>query len=179
MTEAGQSIDERGQRPNLLAWLSFSGLVVMLDQLTKWFVTSNMQLGDHIPVWPIFSWVRWHNEGAAFSMLSDGGGWQRWFFVALACGFTAFIIYELRRLQVTERFMAFVYALILGGALGNMIDRLFQGYVVDFILFYYRDWYFPAFNVADMALSCGAVLWIGYLIVESRRARQLEEVSRG
>lgn len=178
MTDSESVETQSAAGPNLLAWLSVSGLVVVLDQLSKWVVTSNMALGDHIPVWPIFSWVRWHNTGAAFSMLSDGGGWQRWFFVSLAIGFTAFIIYELRRLQIGEKFMAFVYALILGGALGNMIDRLFQGYVVDFILFYYRDWYFPAFNVADIALSCGAALWIGYLVLESRRARRLEEVSR-
>ena len=178
MSESQALESESAARPNLLAWLSFSGLVVALDQLSKWGVTTNMALGDHIPVWPIFSWVRWHNTGAAFSMLSEGGGWQRWFFVTLAIGFTAFIIYELRRLQITEKFMAFVYALILGGALGNMIDRLFHGYVVDFILFYYRDWYFPAFNVADIALSCGAALWIGYLVLEFRQERRLKKESR-
>jgi signal peptidase II len=169
MTEAFEAPTAVQDRPRLLGWLSLSALVVALDQLSKWLVTSNMQLGDQIPVWSVFSWVRWHNEGAAFSMLSDSGDWKRWFFVTLAIGFTGFIVYELRRLNVTDRFMAFVYALILGGALGNMVDRLFHGYVVDFILVHYQDWYFPAFNVADMALSCGAVLWIGFLLLEYRR----------
>jgi len=171
MTEAVEVPPVDRDRPSLLGWLSLSGVVVVLDQITKWVVASNMQLGDHIPVFAFFSWVRWHNEGAAFSMLSDSGDWKRWFFVTLAVGFTAFIVYELRQLKVNDRFMAFVYALILGGALGNMVDRLFHGYVVDFILVHYQDWYFPAFNVADIALSCGAILWIGFLLLEARRTR--------
>jgi len=160
------------QGRKLAGWLSISLLVVVLDQFTKWIVTSNLAINDHIPVWPVFSWVRWHNEGAAFSMLNDAGGWQRWFFVALAVGFTVFIIYELRRLPVSEKFMAFVYALILGGALGNLVDRLLLGHVVDFILVHYQDWYFPAFNVADIALSCGAALWIAYILLDSWRSRR-------
>jgi len=152
-------------------WLGVSALVVALDQLTKWVVSSQMALNDHIAVLPVFSWVRWHNNGAAFSMLNDAGGWQRWFFVSLAVVFTAFIIFELRRLPLSEKFMAFVYALILGGALGNMIDRLLLGHVVDFILVHYGGWYFPAFNVADIALSCGAALWIGYIVLDVWRNR--------
>jgi signal peptidase II len=104
-------------------------------------------------------------------MLSGSGGWQRWFFITLALLFTAFIVYELRRLKPTDRFMACIYALILGGALGNMVDRLLHGHVVDFILVHYRDWYFPAFNVADIALSCGAAAWIGHLLLTSWRGR--------
>lgn len=160
---------ESPTRQSRLAWLSLSGVVIVLDQLSKWVVISNLAVGDRIVVAPYFSWVRWHNDGAAFSMLAGSGGWQRWFFVSLAIAFTVFIIYELRKLPLGEKFMAFVYALILGGALGNMLDRLRLGYVVDFILVHYEDWYFPAFNVADMALSCGAVLWIGYLLLEARR----------
>lgn len=171
MSEAVDASEADQVRTGLVRWLSVSGVVVILDQLSKWVVVSNMQLGDHIPLLPVFSWVRWHNEGAAFSMLSDSGDWKRWFFVTLAIGFTAFIVYELRQLTVKDRFMAFVYSLILGGALGNMIDRLFHGYVVDFILVHYQDWYFPAFNVADIALSCGAVLWIGFLLLDARRTR--------
>ena len=171
MTEAVEVPPVDQARPSLLRWLSISGIVVVLDQLSKWVVASNMQLGDHLPVLPFFSWVRWHNEGAAFSMLSDSGDWKRWFFVTLAIGFTAFIVYELRQLKVNDRFMAFVYALILGGALGNMVDRLVYGYVVDFILVHYQDWYFPAFNIADIALSCGAMLWIGFVLLEAKRTK--------
>jgi len=153
-------------------WLAVSAIVVGLDQLTKWIVASELVVNDRIAVLPVFSWVRWHNDGAAFSMLSGGGGWQRWFFVALAVAFTGFIVYELKRLNPAEKFMACVYALILGGALGNMVDRLVRGYVVDFILVHYRDWYFPAFNVADIALCCGAAAWIGHLLLTSWRDRR-------
>lgn len=164
--------DEQSVQPGWARWLGVSAIVVVLDQLTKWWVTAVMVQGDHIPVWPIFSWVRWHNDGAAFSMLSNAGGWQRWFFVALACAFTAFIVFELRRLPSSERVMGLVYGLILGGALGNMVDRLVSGYVVDFLLVHYQDWYFPAFNVADIALSMGAALWIGTIAMDLLRQRR-------
>ena len=145
-------------------WLGVSALGIVLDQITKWYVGATLAYGERIDVLPVFSWVRWHNEGAAFSLLADGSGWQRWFFLALALGFTIFILIELRRLTPADRLMGLVYGLILGGALGNAIDRLQHGYVVDFILVHYREWYFPAFNVADICLFCGAVLWILLLI---------------
>ena len=111
-------------------------------------------------------------------MLSGGGGWQRWFFVTLAIAFTGFILYELRRLPLNDRLMAFVYTVILGGALGNMVDRLARGYVVDFLLVHYEAWYFPAFNVADIALSCGAAIWIALLLREAYRERKAAAVPR-
>ncbi|MGE0625782.1 MAG: signal peptidase II [Pseudomonadales bacterium] len=153
-------------------WLAVSALVVALDQLSKWYVSATLAYGERIDVYPVFSWVRWHNDGAAFSILSGSGGWQRWFFLALALGFTLFILYELRRLAPADRLMGLVYGLILGGALGNAIDRLLHGYVVDFILVHYREWYFPAFNVADIALSCGAALWILLLLIAFLKERQ-------
>ncbi len=153
-------------------WLGISVLVVGLDQLTKWYVSTLLDHGERIAVLPVFSWVRWHNDGAAFSMLSGSGGWQRWFFVVLAVVFTVFIVIELRRLVVTDRLMGVVYGLIMGGALGNMVDRLQHGYVVDFILLHYRDWYFPAFNVADIALFIGASLWILTLLVNYVREKK-------
>jgi signal peptidase II len=155
-------------------WLGLSALVVAVDQATKWLVASLMAHGARIEVLPVFSWVRWHNDGAAFSILSGSGGWQRWFFVGLAAAFTVFIVVELRRLPLTERLMGVVYGLILGGALGNMVDRLVHGYVVDFILLHYRDWYFPAFNVADISLFCGATLWILLMLLAFRRERRAE-----
>ena len=153
-------------------WLSLAGAVIVLDQLTKFWVISQLEYQDRIQVLPFFAWVRWHNDGAAFSFLSGAGGWQRWFFVALAVGFSIFIIYELRRLPVGDKLMGWVYALILGGALGNLIDRLHHGYVVDFILVHYQAYYFPAFNLADSALFCGAALWILLMILEYRDKKQ-------
>ena len=153
-------------------WLGLSALVVALDQLTKWYVTVTLAHGERVEVLPIFSWVRWHNDGAAFSFLAGSGGWQRWFFVALAAAFTVFIVYELRKLPAGDRLMGLVYGLILGGALGNGIDRLLHGYVVDFIRFHYDRWGFPAFNVADIALFCGASLWILLLFLEFLRERR-------
>ena len=105
------------------------------------------------------------------SFLADAGGWQRWFFVVLGLGFCAYVIRELSRLTLAERWMGLVYGLILGGALGNLYDRLLNGYVVDFILVHYEQYIFPAFNVADSALFCGVVIWIYLMIAESRAAK--------
>jgi signal peptidase II len=153
-------------------WLGVSVLVVALDQLTKWYVAATLAHGERIEVLPIFSWVRWHNDGAAFSILAGSGGWQRWFFVGLAVAFTVFIIYELRKLPTRDWLMGLVYGLILGGALGNGIDRLVHGYVVDFIRFHYDRWGFPAFNVADISLFIGASLWIGLLLLGFLKERR-------
>jgi signal peptidase II len=164
--------------PYWYRWLGIATLVALLDQLTKWYVTSTLEHGDQVAVLPVFSWVRWHNDGAAFSILSGGSGWQRWFFVGLAVAFTVFIVVELRRLPVHDRLMGVVYGLILGGALGNMIDRLVNGYVVDFILVHYRAWYFPAFNVADSALFIGASLWVLGLLVGFLKERRAAAADR-
>ncbi|MEQ8483265.1 MAG: signal peptidase II [Pseudomonadales bacterium] len=156
----------------MVRWLALAGLIAAADQLVKGWVERVLALGELVPVLPVLSWVRWHNEGAAFSILSDAAGWQRWFFVVLAVAFVAFIVYELRRLPAEHRLMGWVYGLIMGGAIGNLIDRLQHGYVVDYVLLHYGGYYFPAFNVADMALTAGAVLWIGVMIAEFRRERQ-------
>lgn len=156
-------------------WLSITALVIAADRLTKWYVAEVLALGEHVPVLPVFSWIHLQNTGAAFSMLDDAGGWQRWFFVALAIGFSIYLFYELRRVVVPanpiERFAAWGYALIMGGALGNMWDRATHGYVVDFVLVHWRDYYFPAFNVADSAITIGAGLWILSMFLESRAKR--------
>jgi len=146
-------------------WLALAAGVVALDQITKWLVVRALLEGERVPLLPVLSLVRWHNEGAAWSMLSDAGGWQRWLFVALALLFAAFVVYELRRLAPGQWLMGVVYGLLLGGALGNLIDRLLYGHVVDFVLFHYGSWSFPAFNVADSALTVGAALWIGLLLL--------------
>jgi signal peptidase II len=160
----------------LAKWLSIAALVIVFDRVTKWIVADVLALGESIPVLPVFSWVHLNNTGAAFSILEDAGGWQRWFFVLLALGFSLYLIYELRRIRVpanvVERLAAWGYTLILGGALGNMWDRAVHGFVVDFILVHYQDNYFPAFNVADSAITVGAALWILSMLMESRAARQ-------
>lgn len=155
----------------MVKWLVVAGSVWVLDQITKFAVVSNMAYRDEIVIWPIFSLVRWHNEGAAFSFLADAGGWQHWFFVVLAIGFSVYLLVELYRLKENEQSLGWVFALILGGALGNLADRLNHGYVVDFLFFHWDEHGFPAFNVADSALFCGAAFWILLMMLDYRRAK--------
>ena len=162
----------------LVGWLSLAGLIVLLDQLTKYVVVTELVLYERIQVLPFFAWVRWHNPGAAFSFLADGGGWQRWFFVVLAIGFSAYLVWELARLPRTEKVLGWVFSLILGGAVGNLIDRWLNGYVVDFILVHYQQYEFPAFNIADSSLFCGAALWIILMVIEYRQGKNSGHKSR-
>ena len=152
-----------------MGWLGLSAAIIALDQFTKKLVVDNLIYGEEQRVLPFFSWVRWHNEGAAFSFLDDAGGWQRWAFVALALGFGGYLLYELRRLNRREVAQALAFALILGGAFGNMIDRATLGYVVDFVKFFWGEYYFPAFNVADSSIFLGAVLWFWLIWRELRQ----------
>jgi signal peptidase II len=141
-------------------WYCLAALVLLLDRLSKYWVTENYALGDQSVIWPVFSLVRWHNKGAAFSFLNDAGGWQTGVFIILAIAFAAFIIREIFLLKRNEHFSGFIYAMVLGGALGNLWGRIAEGYVVDFILLHYQSYYFPAFNLADSALFVGACGWI-------------------
>ena len=143
---------------NNLVWLWLSLLVVILDQLTKIWVTASLELYQSISVLPFFNLVLVHNEGAAWSFLADAGGWQRWFLSGLAIVVSIAILVWLIRLKPQQRWLAGALALILGGALGNVIDRIMYGYVVDFIDVYYQQWHWPAFNIADSAISVGAVI---------------------
>lgn len=138
--------------------------VVLLDQGSKWFVTKTLEYGETLSVFPSFSFTLRHNSGAAFSFLTEAGGWQRWFFVGIAAVVSAIIFIWLGRLSRQDKVEALGLSLILGGALGNVIDRLFYGYVVDFILVYYKDWQYPAFNIADMAISFGVFFFIYSMI---------------
>ncbi len=152
----------------IAGWSGLALVLALLDQLSKYLVVQQLRLGEEIVVWPMFSWVRLHNSGAAFSMLAGAGGWQRWFFVLIALAFTAFLFYELRRLQPGQWLHGLAYALILGGAWGNLYDRVLHGYVVDFVLVHFRrEYFFPAFNLADAAITLGAMLWIWLLLKES------------
>ena len=148
------------EAPKWLKWLLLSGLVIVLDQLTKSLLTATFRLGESLTLTPFFDLVLVLNRGAAFSFLSDAGGWQRWFFIVLALGISAWIVATLRR-HAAERLFSAALALVLGGALGNVIDRINHGAVVDFLSFHLAGYYWPAFNVADSAITVGValVLW--------------------
>jgi len=153
---------------SLAPWLGIATAVIVLDQLTKAMIVAAFRLGDARTVTPFFDIVRAHNRGAAFSFLNDASGWQRWFFVALGIAAAAFIVWLLRR-HGGQRMFGWALALILGGALGNVIDRLVHGHVVDFVQVHWQQHYFPAFNVADSAITIGAMLLI---LDELRRVRR-------
>lgn len=139
-------------------WLGLSALVFVLDQLTKLWAEGALTLHQPLPVTPMFNLTLMYNEGAAFSFLSDQGGWQRWFFVVLAVGVTSVLAAWLWRLKPGQWRMASGLALIIGGALGNVFDRILYGHVIDFIDVYYGDWHWPAFNLADSAITLGVIL---------------------
>lgn len=144
----------------MLKWLGLSFLAIILDQASKLAVDSSMQLSQSIPVLPYFNLTYVHNLGAAFSFLSDAGGWQRWFFAVLAIVISAVIAVWLARLKAHETLLAVALSLVLGGAIGNLIDRLAYGYVIDFLDVYYQNWHWPAFNIADSAITLGVVLML-------------------
>ncbi len=148
-------------------WLGLALLLFIADQITKQWILDRYQLGDATVITSFFNIVRAHNTGAAFSFLADASGWQRWFFTGIGVAAAVFIVWMLRA-HAGQRLFSFALACILGGAVGNVIDRLQHGYVVDFLDFHWAGWHFPAFNVADSAISIGAVLLI---LDELRRVR--------
>ncbi len=138
-------------------WLWLSFFVVLIDQATKALVVGAVKMKSSISLLPILDIVYLENEGAAFSLLHDAGGWQRWFFIGLALIVSLVLMVWLRRLRGSEQIMlAIGLSLVLGGALGNVIDRVWHSFVIDFIYFHWKDWYFPAFNIADSAITVGA-----------------------
>ena len=141
-------------------WYLLSLLVILLDQWTKNLAVTGLDYGQPVAVLPVFNLTLQYNYGAAFSFLSDAGGWQRWLFTGIAVVVSAVLAVWLYRLQPTQKLLAAGLALILGGALGNLYDRVVLGYVVDFISVHYQGWYFPAFNIADSAITLGAGLLI-------------------
>lgn len=148
-------------RPNALPWLLLSLAVIALDQFTKQLAVGSLDYMQRVAVIPgVLNWTLAFNTGAAFSFLAGEGGWQRWLFTALAIGVSAVLAIWLARTPRGDWRNALPLALIIGGALGNLIDRLRLGHVVDFIEVYWRDWSWPAFNVADSAICVGAVLLI-------------------
>ena len=144
---------------NIKPWLWLAAAIIALDQISKWIVLGTLQVGETRYVAPFFNWVLTYNPGAAFSFLSDAGGWQRWFFTVLALGVSAWIVALLRR-HVGEFRLSLALTLVLGGALGNVVDRIRFGAVVDFVQWHVSGYYWPAFNVADSAITLGAILLI-------------------
>ena len=150
-------------KPNALPWLLLSVVVIALDQLSKWWALTGLQPGVPHPVIPGFlNWTLTFNPGAAFSFLAMSGGWQRWFFVVLAVVISAVLVVWLARTARRDWRTALPLALIIGGALGNLIDRLHAAQVTDFIQVYYRQWSYPVFNVADCGITVGAVMLVAF-----------------
>jgi len=144
----------------MVKWLWLSLIALVLDQWTKIAVDGSMRLYESIAVIPGFNLTYVHNTGAAFSFLSEAGGWQRWFFAAMALIISVVLTVWLYRLKSHETLLAVALSLVLGGAIGNLIDRLAYGYVIDFLDVYYQSWHWPAFNIADMAISAGVFLML-------------------
>lgn len=153
---------------SLWPWLALALFIVLADQFTKFLILGHYQLGDSTRVLGFFNVVRAHNTGAAFSFLAQAAGWQRWFFTAVGAAAAVFIVWLLRS-HAGQKLFAFALACILGGAIGNVIDRLLHGYVVDFLDFHWAGWHFPAFNVADSAITLGAICLV---FDELRRVRR-------
>lgn len=148
----------------LKRWLAVSALVIVSDQLSKLWITSHFVFGERLAILSVFDLILVYNTGAAFSFLHDAGGMQRWLFSFVAVAASVWMGWLLRR-HAAETLFALAISLILGGALGNLIDRLAYGHVVDFLLFHWNEHYFPAFNIADSAITAGAAL----LILDSLR----------
>ncbi|MET0379803.1 MAG: signal peptidase II [Spongiibacteraceae bacterium] len=142
-----------------MRWYRLALVVVVLDQLTKLFASMKLVYGEPVVVWPVFNLMLAHNQGAAFSFLHDAGGWQRWLFAGLAGVVSIVLVVWIARVR-TQKMLAVALALILGGAVGNLIDRLRFGHVVDFLSFHWNQYYFPAFNIADTAITIGAGLML-------------------
>ena len=154
-------------------WLLLATAVVVLDQVTKLLVIENMTLYQRVQITSFFDLVRLHNTGAAFSFLANASGWQNWLFTGIAVVVSVGILYWLVTLPAkNRRTLAMGLALVLGGAVGNVIDRSFYGYVVDFILLHYQEWSYPAFNIADSAITCGVILILYDGVVLDRRRQR-------
>ncbi len=165
-----ESIGSTPSSAVMMKWLGVSLVVVIVDQLSKFIADAQLVYAEPLPVLPSFNLTLLYNRGAAFSFLSEAGGWQRWFFVAVSVIAVVLLTVWLRKLNSRQWLLALALALVIGGAVGNLIDRLWLGHVVDFIQLYYKSFYWPAFNVADSAITVGAVLlvWDGLFANKTR-----------
>ncbi len=161
-------------RRYLWRWFGFSAFVVIADQLAKLSITNHLELYQRIHLTPFFDLVLLHNTGAAFSFLAGADGWQNRLFIGIAVVVSAIIVWWIVTLPGRGRNTLLLgLTMVLGGAVGNLIDRIVHGYVVDFLLLYYRDWSWPAFNIADSAITCGvALILLDSIVLERRRSQQ-------
>lgn len=148
------------RRDILRKWMILAGIIAIADQITKAIATAELTMYKAVAVMPMFNFTLMHNEGAAFSFLHDAGGWQRWFFAVISFVISIVLIFWIKNLKAEERFQAFAFSLVLGGAIGNLIDRVRLGYVVDFIEIYYNQYSWPTFNIADSAITVGVIILI-------------------
>lgn len=153
-----------------LLWLSLA--VIVLDQVSKQWIVAIFDEYEVLTVWPVFNLTLVYNTGAAFSFLSDAGGWQRWFFVAIGVVVSTAMAVWLRQLQAHERLTAYGLALVIGGAVGNLIDRILLGRVVDFLQWHWEGWYWPSFNLADSAITVGVVLLLLDGLLSGARSKE-------
>ncbi|WP_434766775.1 signal peptidase II [Pseudomonas triticicola] len=158
-----------------LSWLWLSLLVLVIDQASKFYFEARLEMFQQIVIIPdLFSWTLAYNTGAAFSFLADSSGWQRWLFALIAIVVSAVLVVWLKRLGRHDTWLAVALALVLGGALGNLYDRIALGHVIDFILVHWQNrWYFPAFNIADSAITVGAIM----LALDMFKSKKTEEAA--
>jgi signal peptidase II len=168
--KAGGASLQKSSSAGMLMWLGLAFIIVLIDQFTKVLVVGYYHLGDSSYVTSFFNLVRAHNTGAAFSFLADANGWQRWFFTGLGLLAAGVIIWMLKS-HAGQRLFCFAMACVLGGAIGNVIDRMVHGYVVDFLDFHSHGYHFPAFNLADSAITLGAACLILDELIRVRRGR--------
>ena len=168
----GASRLKPGEHPSKVGrWYLLACLIVVFDQLTKYWVSSVFSYGETLELLPVINLTLVHNMGAAFSFLSDAGGWQRWFFAIVSSVVSIVLVVWLYRLSARQTLLATALALVLGGAVGNLWDRVILGYVIDFVDVHYQQYHWPAFNIADAAITLGAIL----LIMESFLSPKLSE----
>jgi signal peptidase II len=153
-----------------LKFLWISTLIIVLDQLAKYWAVTQLPLHQAVNVMPYFDWYLTYNRGAAFSFLADAGGWQRWFFTITAIMISSVIFFWIKKLEPNEKMTAISLSLILGGAIGNLIDRIYLGYVVDYVQIWLGNYPWPAFNIADAAISIGAVILILTSFTDSKKS---------
>ncbi|MFP1743351.1 signal peptidase II [Lonsdalea quercina] len=154
-----------------LRWLWLALVVLVVDLGSKQWVMSHFQLGESLPLIPFFNLTYAHNPGAAFSFLADKDGWQRWFFAVIALAITAALLVLMYRSSASQKLNNIAYAMIIGGAVGNLTDRLVHGYVIDFVDFYINDWHYPIFNIADAGICIGALLIVleGFFVSSEKK----------
>ncbi|MEX1667209.1 signal peptidase II [Zhongshania arctica] len=172
MHDAGVDSEMAAQRRSRFFWLLVAATVIVLDQITKYFANTMLDYASPVEILPVLNITLHYNPGAAFSFLSDAGGWQRWFFSVIALAVSAYICVWLMRLRRDQWLLSLALALVLGGALGNLWDRLFLGHVIDFISVHWGDSYFPTFNIADAGISVGAGLLLLDMVVNPESENQ-------